>query len=513
MATSAGDQTATAEGDCHPECNACCKPISSKAQLQRIACNHIFHKACLNVSLKTRPFCPICNARIGADPPSLDAPQVMTRSQLKQSTVATASGNVSTAATAANVSGTAPGSDAISVDRIQEIVTDIVTVQQAQFFASLTSRMTQLIETNIAEGMSRLMASNSPRNPPQPPVTSPQQMQTLPAVEGRTFRELFGITPHSEQGNVAQNRPPSNHVNSISGYGSNSASDLQSRPDKVLQIMSNWKLKFNGGQNGLSVDNFIYRVEALTAQTLQGNFDILCGNASSLFDGKANDWFWRYHRSVSSICWNDMCRALREQYQDSRTDIDIRELIRERKQKPNESFDSFYDSIVALTDRLQTPLSDTDLVEILRRNLLPEIQHEILNLEIRSLQFLRDTCRRREFFMQDVRRRHGFALTRPAPMGKRISEIDMNVDVTQVCQEVQPSDEISALTLVCWNCNKAGHRYQDCVSDRTIFCYGCGAADTYKPNCPKCNSKNSRSNAPKSAPTPMPTKTRSIDLE
>jgi len=35
------------------------------------------------------------------------------------------------------------------------------------------------------------------------------------------------------------------------------------------------------------VDNFIYRVEALTHQTLEGNFSVLCSNAIILFDGKA----------------------------------------------------------------------------------------------------------------------------------------------------------------------------------------------------------------------------------
>lgn len=44
------------------------------------------------------------------------------------------------------------------------------------------------------------------------------------------------------------------------------------------------------------------------------------------------------------------------------------ELIRDRKQKPNESSDTFYKSIVALTDKLKTPLRDEMLVEIIRRN-------------------------------------------------------------------------------------------------------------------------------------------------
>jgi len=52
-----------------------------------------------------------------------------------------------------------------------------------------------------------------------------------------------------------------------------SSSDLVSRPDKVGQMLSSWKLRFNGDQDGLSVDKFLYRVEALTRQTLNSRFD------------------------------------------------------------------------------------------------------------------------------------------------------------------------------------------------------------------------------------------------
>lgn len=507
MATNAGDTSFTSGSDPSQICNACGEPIASSSLLQKISCGHIFHKACLEVCIKTRPFCPICNARIITEPqtPAPTVSQVRTRSRSRTTANATTSNNDTTIQTATNTTRAAGNPEVVSTDKIQELVASIVSAQLSSFSA----QMTQLIETNISASLSRLMPTSVAPNPPQQSTTSPQQMHTLPAVEDRTFRELFGIARHNESN--TNSRAQLNNANSglnISGFGTNASSDLASRPDKVLQVMSNWKLKFNGGLNGLSVDNFIYRVEALTGQTLQGNFDLLCGNASSLFDGKANDWFWRYHRSVPGIRWNALCRALREQYQDSRTDIDIRELIRERKQKPNESFDAFYESIIALTDRLHTPLSNDTLVEILRRNLLPEIQHEILNLEIKSLQFLRDTCRRREFFMQDMRRRHGFVVAKPNPMGKRISELDVPETDIEDHQNLA-FEEISAVGLVCWNCNKNGHRYQECLSDRTIFCYGCGTPDTYKPNCQKCNSKNSKGSAPKSATL----SNRNIDLE
>lgn len=277
---------------------------------------------------------------------------------------------------------------------------------------------------------------------------------------------------------------------------------MRGRPDKVLQIISNWKLKFNGGTNSLSVENFIYRVEALTIQTLRGDYNLLCHNAGLLFEGKANDWFWRYHRSVSIMEWSELCKALRKQYKDSRTDVDIRELIRDRKQKTNETFDSFYESIVDLTDRLNEKLSDRTLVEILRRNLLPNIQHEILNLSIHSVEDLRDICRRREFFLQDIRRRQGLQNTRTAPIQRRIAEIEPDFNESEHELPEEANLEISAISLICWNCKKTGHRYQDCLAERTVFCYGCGSPDTYKPSCRRCSSKNFRVSAQRSAQKP-----------
>jgi len=50
----------------------------------------------------------------------------------------------------------------------------------------------------------------------------------------------------------------------------------------------------------MSIDDFIYRVDALTFQTINGNFDLLSRHISNLLEGSANDWFWRYHKSVQT---------------------------------------------------------------------------------------------------------------------------------------------------------------------------------------------------------------------
>lgn len=499
-----------ASGQTIPTCGACSALINVKTQFFRTNCGHTFHKACLSKCEKIRPYCPICNARLFNEPSTPSTSGISTRSQ-SRSTSAQLTSNKSSIeqpSTAANVrpSGDAAGNDvSMRPSELQEMVRSIVFAQQEQLLASLGDQISRIVQNSIEsklEGLSQNGASISTGVVPQPNThnTPQRQMHTLPAVEEQTFREMLGLSHNHSQSNVNLN--VSRCGPSASSHSS--SSDLSSRPDKVLNIMSNWRIKFSGSPNGLTVENFIYRVKALTVQTLQGDFDLLCRNASSLFEGKAADWFWRYHRSVSRVSWNDLCMALKQQFSDSRSDVDIRELIRDRKQKQGESFDSFYDSVVELTDRLKESLSNDMLVEILRRNLLPEIQHEILNIRITSIQELRDICRRREFFLQDIRRKHSSGLSKPSLMTKKVYGLEEVLVEDDMESSSTENDHVASISLSCWNCRQIGHRYQDCLSDRTIFCYGCGTPDTYKPSCKKCNPKNSRSGALASAPKRKP---------
>lgn len=532
--------------DKYPKCDACSSPITSKTELIQACCGHKFHKLCIAPIVKIRPFCPVCDARIVNDPAA--GVSMPTRSQIApphtgQPVDAHNASFVAHAGAQDNSSGVHDSEGevrnpsvsspvVVDQDTLREMITSIVSAQQSQLFSVLNTQIEQ-IKANLETSLSRVTLNANPAAPPNvvnipPPLVtqSPPQMRTLPAVEHQTFCELLGIQAAGGNAN-SNNRSESNATGSFlngsisrnrSGAGSNntasgvsSVSDLNVRPDKVLQIISNWKVKFSGGSNSLSVDNFIYRVEALTAQTLRGNFKILCDNISSLFEGRASDWFWRYHMSVPRIEWPDLTKALRQQYRDSRTDVDIREMIRDRKQRLNEPFDTFYDAIVELTDRLKDPLADNVLVEILRRNLLPEIQHEILNMDIFSVQHLRTVCRRREFFLADVKRKHGFGVSRPAPVQRRISEIDVDSEIDLETPTDLLDECIAEINLICWNCRQSGHRYQDCLADRTVFCYGCGKADTYKPSCKNCLSKNVRFSAQKSAL--KPTKPKSTETE
>ncbi|KAH8355744.1 hypothetical protein KR084_011061, partial [Drosophila pseudotakahashii] len=122
------------------------------------------------------------------------------------------------------------------------------------------------------------------------------------------------------------------------------------------------------------------------------------------------------------------------------------------------------------------------ILEILRANLLPEVQHEILYVPITSIAHLRHVVRTRERFFQSVSK-----LNSPNPRQPPRRQVQEIHGFTESDNELEGDNldevELAALDGPCWNCGVPGHRYQECTGARRVFCYGCGKPETYKPNC------------------------------
>lgn len=269
--------------------------------------------------------------------------------------------------------------------------------------------------------------------------------------------------------------------------------------DKISAIIQSWNLKFDGSQNGLHIDEFLYRVQSLTLDTFDGDFSVVCKNLQILLTGKARDWYWRYRKQVPSIQWETFCASIKSQYRDSRTAYDIREEIRNRKQKQGESFDVFFDTISAMMDRLPTPMTEAEIVEILIRNLRPEIRQEILYVPVKDVSHLRNLVQMREHFLNDEHvRRNLFNRSSQNYLSRRqIAGIDFSREINDVVGETEMS--VDALQeyqkrTKCWNCDQLGHHWENCLEDRQVFCYGCGTKKIYKPNCTNCLTKKNPKN-------------------
>lgn len=342
---------------------------------------------------------------------------------------------------------------------------------------------------NTRSGRSRTMMGN----PPGGDENNETQIRQIVNESLNVFRgEITSLITNELRSAVQNMNFPIDNNNANSNVSprsnDNSGNSVDSgylNAERVLNIIRNWRLKFNGYGNQASVDEFIYRVNILTSNTLNGDFELLCKHAHTLFDDKALAWYWRFHRQNDHFDWNRLTQALRIQYKSVYSDYEVLDDVRRRKQRFGESFDDYYDVMSAMTDKLNTPLADVDLCEILLRNLRPEIRHEILHVDIGSVAELRREVRKHEKFMRDVQ----IADQRKTTKGK-ISVLD-GCDSDSSALDANFDNEVLAVqhSVKCWNCDQIGHTFFDCMDTKRVFCYGCGLKDTYKPKCPNCSIK------------------------
>lgn len=372
------------------------------------------------------------------------------------------------------------------------------------------TEINRMIETSISRILQNLKVTQNP--------SRINNTETQPFIHnsGRTNNPLINHPLPCANANISHNQNQNIHQDPISNNNGNvnhqfnpyptanqpdnlssSATNFNSIPaDKVTSIINNWNLKFDGSANGLNIDEFLYRVRTLTNDNFCGDFSVICKNLNTLLAGKAREWFWRYHKLVQSITWEDFCKAIRAQYKDMKTSFDLREELRNRKQKPGESYDNFFDALSTIADRFPSPMSEEEFIEIIARNLRPEIRQDLLYVPIYSLAHLRKLVQMRENFLSDeyVRKTLSQRGSIPNPIPRRlVSELDQDpiIDSEQEClvDAVQNGDS----HFKCWNCDSSGHHWQDCLETRSIFCYGCGTKNVYKPQCTKCITRNQNS--------------------
>lgn len=352
----------------------------------------------------------------------------------------------------------------------------------------------EYINRMIEENVSRLISSLNitPSLGVNPTINSERPLENPGRNTPTANRNVFykNDVPIQGQRSVEPGATDQN-LNNYSNISTNFR--LPYTVDKISAIIQGWNLRFDGSQSGLNVDEFLYRVKSLTLDYFEGDFSLICKNLQILLSGRAREWLWRYRKQVLIIKWEDFCQAFRSQYADFKTSSDLREEIRNRKQKPGENFDVFFDSISCIIDRLDNPMTETEIVETLTRNLRPEIRQELLYINISSVSHLRQLVHKRENFLNDlhVRRNMNNRQDQNPTTRRQLAEIDYDGIAVDYESQIENDAAINAIQAssyqsLCWNCDGKGHHWQDCVQDRQIFCYGCGAKKVYKPNCTKC---------------------------
>jgi len=123
-----------------------------------------------------------------------------------------------------------------------------------------------------------------------------------------------------------------------------------------------------------------------------------------------------------------------------------------------------------LVDRLVYPISESQLVTLLQRNLRPFLRKELFHSEINSVGNLRNLVTRRIAFSEEFNSTYNTRIS-----NRKLNEIDIDEQgINEHLMEHEGSeikrDQVDNRNgLLCGNCKDKGHKYTECQSERKKY--------------------------------------------
>lgn len=272
--------------------------------------------------------------------------------------------------------------------------------------------------------------------------------------------------------------------------------------------MSRWGIVFRGDGTGLSVSDFFSQIE-MKSEGLRMTSEEMMGEFSDILEGPAKIWYRAYFRYFTN--WSELKTAMRREFLPPDYDFLLKRQIEDRVQGRDESFGLFRANMYMLFDALTVPITDSEKLSILLRNMDIFYLEKINPNLIHTVGDLTNFCTQQELTKAIITRRRGNQLVTVEPAFQSpaniISERRAGRHVNQVfemCPDQQkdnrdyvgfgqtPMCELFALnttrTPKCWNCDTIGHTFRDCKLPRQrLFCFACGKVGIIKQNCERCS--------------------------
>lgn len=288
-----------------------------------------------------------------------------------------------------------------------------------------------------------------------------------------------------------------NHV-PLASSSLSSPSVPQSRHDPVYK----WNISFSGKNESLHL--FLEKVELLRVSRGISDTELFL-QSCEFFRGSAFTWFLNNRSKFST--WSDIVAKLKADFLPYSYETDLELEILNRTMGENEPVTVYISSMIGLFNRLTNVVDEKSRVAKIRRNLLPFFVSALALHSPNTVDELTELCKRVE------ESRVWSDRYRPPSSQNCLLEPDLACLYvsSNTSSKRKSSVDVSVISSsLCWNCSRTGHIFTKCRSPKSIFCYGCGAKNTTKPNCSSCNPKNEVQTGPVNLTTvSSPTKTTS----
>jgi len=344
-----------------------------------------------------------------------------------------------------------------------------------------SSPIINFLPSTLAPQTERTNALSQARgDPPNIYQTNRYQPNRYQPREGEVAQPAPTSTSGATHNSRPSNYPGLRRASSAPFHRNSYFNEYHNRESNQSDPVRHFGLRFDGST---SVSDFLFEVEALIH------------SFHRLFEGKARTWFFHFIRRYPNYTWDILKSFLSSEFGDAQDDDEKYMLIMEKRQGTNESLFDYVEAMIGLNFQLSNPMPEHRLIKIIKKNINRKYSQFFWDAPITTLQQLRNHYRNVETFFK----RPGNNPNNYVPYNGWVNELVSPVEDEEhveslVVAAIQWRNEQNQIpknvstSLICWNCEQAGHSYHQCQSETwRKFCYGCGKVSIIKPQYPICN--------------------------
>jgi len=240
----------------------------------------------------------------------------------------------------------------------------------------------------------------------------------------------------------------------------------QTQLGETMNLVRKWGCHFTG-KDPLA---FLERIEELRNGYGLTNEQLLrC--LPELITGEPLLWYRNNRESWTT--WEDFVASFRLCYLPHNNTALDRE-IRDRVQKPNESFRLYATALQTMMRRLGG-LSPSQQIDRIYENMKPSYRRYIRRTEVKTVEELIYRVTEHESIEQ-AEAEYNSRVTRVKSHNTAVPNKDTKADTTMISPTYRKSD-------CCWNCGQRGHRRAECKRPFQKFCSTCGKTGILTRDC------------------------------
>lgn len=296
------------------------------------------------------------------------------------------------------------------------------------------------------------------------------------------------------------------------------------KPEKSRPV-SDWRLKYDGSDNGQSLMKFLKEVE-FYAKSENMSHKELYRSAIHLFNGAAKTWFMTGVENEDFDSWSDLKEELKKEFLSPDHDHTNESRAIARKQGPREKFQDYFLEMQKLFNSLTKPMSEKKKYDIVFRNMRSDYKGHVVSSEIDNLADLKkfgrrldatywykyqtpvneSTPRQKSAKVDEIR-----TGAKPKNLNKYENEQEKKRQITSdeegsssrkgENKTHQKQDKGLQILLenyrppkdgICFNCRLKGHHARDCDKPKHRYCLKCGFHNAETATCPYCEKNGTK---------------------